>query len=81
MEEINEVGTTTFRPPYTPISLGSIAGEARKELFKPIRRTTIHNWHQENGAIFEPVADWQRPYAYIRNNETLEEAIYRSQKY
>ena len=34
-KEINEVGTTTFRPPYTPISLGSIAGEARKELFKP----------------------------------------------
>ena len=79
-KEINEVGTTTFRPPYTPISLGSIAGEARKELFKPIRRTTIHNWHQENGAIFEPVADWQRPYAYIRNNETLEEAIHREVK-
>ena len=37
-KEINEVGTTTFRPPYTPISLGSIAGEARKELFKPIRK-------------------------------------------
>ena len=79
-KEINEVGTTTFRPPYTPISLGSIAGEARKELFKPIRRTPIHNWHQENGAIFEPVADWQRPYAYIRNNETLEEAINREVK-
>ena len=79
-KEINEVGTTTFRPPYTPISLGSIAGEARKELFKPIRKTPMHKWHQENGAIWEPVGDWQRPYTYLRNNETKEEAVYREVK-
>ncbi len=79
-KKIKDVGTTTFRPPYTPISMGSIAGEARNDLFKPIRKTTMHNWHQDNGAIWEPVGEWQRPYTYLRNNETKEEAVYREVK-
>ncbi len=75
--EINEVGTTTFRPPYTPISLGSIAGEARKGLFKPVRKTMLHPWHEANGASWEPVGDWRRPYAYLKKNETIEQAVLR----
>ena len=75
--EINEVGTTTFRPPYTPISLGSIAGEARKGLFKPVRKTTLHLWHEANGASWEPVGDWRRPYVYLKKNETIEQAVSR----
>ncbi len=43
--EIPQVGTTTFRPPYTPISMGAIAGEARGALFQPVRQTPIHGWH------------------------------------
>ena len=39
---IPQVGTTTFRPPYTPISMGAIGGEARGEVFQPIRRTPLH---------------------------------------
>ncbi len=76
-KEIEHVGTTTFRPPYTPISLGSIAGEARKGLFKPVRKTPLHFWHEANGAVWEPVGDWKRPYAYPKSNETIEQAVAR----
>ena len=68
-QPIPQTGTTTFRPPYTPISLSSIAGEARGEIFQPIRRTPIHAWHEENGAFFEPVGAWRRPYCYTRGAE------------
>ncbi|MEO0678710.1 MAG: sarcosine oxidase subunit alpha family protein, partial [Pseudomonadota bacterium] len=61
--DIPSVGTTTFRPPYTPISMGAIAGEARGEIFQPLRKTPMHDWHAENGAHWEPVGHWRRPYA------------------
>ena len=70
-EAIPKVGTTTFRPPYTPISMGSIAGEARGNLFKATRQTPIDGWSNENGAAWEPVADWRRAYAYRRKEESL----------
>ncbi|MGI9395352.1 MAG: glycine cleavage T C-terminal barrel domain-containing protein, partial [Boseongicola sp.] len=76
-EEIPNVGTTTFRPPYTPITMGSIAGEARGELFQPIRRTPIHEWHEENGAHWEPVGHWRRPYAFPRKGESIVDAVTR----
>jgi sarcosine oxidase subunit alpha len=72
---IHEVGTTTFRPPYTPISMGAIAGEARGKLFQPIRRTPLHDWHAGNGADWEPVGQWRRPYCYRRDGETRAEAV------
>ena len=75
--EIPAVGTTTFRPPYQPISFGAIAGEARGALFKPVRRTPIHDWHDENGAHWEPVADWRRPYCYQRDGESVKQAVTR----
>ena len=75
--EIPTVGTTTFRPPYTPISLGAIAGEAAGPLFKPTRKTAIDGWHESHGAIFEPVADWRRPYAYPQAGESTQGAITR----
>jgi sarcosine oxidase subunit alpha len=59
-----QVGTTTFRPPYTPISMGAIAGEARGEMFQPLRRTPIHDWHAGRGAYWEPVGHWRRPYCF-----------------
>ncbi len=74
---IPAVGTTTFRPPYTPISMGSIAGEARGDVFQPLRRTPIHAWHEEQKAFFEPVGHWRRPYCYPRNGESHSEAVKR----
>ncbi len=76
-QEIPQVGTTTFRPPYTPISMGAIAGEARGAIFQPLRRTPIHGWHEENGADFEPVGQWRRPYCYRRGGESRADAVIR----
>ena len=74
---IPDVGTTTFRPPFQPISLGAIGGEARHELFKPIRKTSLHNWIDANGGVWEPVADWRRPFCFQRNGESIKEAVER----
>ena len=57
---IAEVGLTTFRPPYTPVTFGTLAGPARGDLFDPIRRTSIHDWAEEQGAVFEDVGLWKR---------------------
>ncbi|NRP51054.1 Sarcosine oxidase subunit alpha [Aliiroseovarius sp. xm-v-201] len=76
-QEIPTTGTTTFRPPYHPISMGAITGEARAEIFQPIRRTPMHEWHEEQGAYMEPVGHWRRPYTYPRKGETHEQAVNR----
>ncbi|MEM6634759.1 MAG: sarcosine oxidase subunit alpha family protein [Pseudomonadota bacterium] len=77
---IPDVGTTTFRPPYTPVSMGALAGEARGPIFQPIRRTAMHDWHQENGAHWEPVGHWRRPYCFRRKGENVETAVVREVK-
>ena len=76
-EEIPQVGTTTFRPPYTPISMGSIAGEARGSVFQPLRRTPMHDWHEAHGVKWEPVGHWRRPYCFPKAGETTEQAVHR----
>jgi sarcosine oxidase subunit alpha len=77
VKEIPKVGTTTFRPPYNPISLGSIGGSARDELFQPVRKTPMHDWHENNGAYMEPVGQWRRPFCYPRAGETYAKAVER----
>lgn len=77
---IPSVGTTTFRPPYTPISMGAITGAARDGLFQPIRKTPMHGWHEANGAEFEPVGHWRRPYTFRRNGESTHSAVHREVK-
>ncbi|MCX7565024.1 sarcosine oxidase subunit alpha family protein [Sulfitobacter sp. F26169L] len=76
-EDIPAVGTTTFRPPYHPISMASIGGEARGVAFQPIRRTPMHDWHEANGAQWEPVGQWRRPYAYRQGDESTHDAVMR----
>ncbi|MFV0515648.1 MAG: sarcosine oxidase subunit alpha family protein [Jhaorihella sp.] len=78
--EIPQVGTTTFRPPYTPISMGAIAGEARGPIFQPVRRTPMYAWHESNGADWEPVGQWRRPYTYLRDGESQHDAVMREVK-
>ncbi len=78
--DIPNVGTTTFRPPYTPISLASIAGPAQGDLFQPTRLTPISDWSNANGADNEPVGQWRRPYAYLRDGETVHDAVNREVK-
>ena len=79
-QPIPATGTTTFRPPYTPISLAAIAGEARGAVFQPLRRTPLHDWHTENGADWEPVGQWRRPYTYRRAGESRHDAVNREVK-
>jgi sarcosine oxidase subunit alpha len=76
-EPIPQVGTTTFRPPFAPVTLGALAGEARGPVFQPLRRTPLHAWHEANGAVWEPVGLWRRPYAYPRAGESRAEAVAR----
>ena len=74
---IPEVGLTTFRPPYTPVTFGAFAGPARGDLFDPIRRTPIHDWAEENGAAFEDVGLWKRAWYFPRAGESMHEAVAR----
>ncbi len=74
---VPQVGTTTFRPPYTPVTFGALAGEARGEIFQPLRRTPLHTHHETNGVEWEPVGHWRRPYCFRRGSETTEQAVHR----
>ncbi len=75
--EIPKVGTTTFRPPFAPVPLGAIAGEAHGSLFHPVRRTPMHDWHEAHGAHWEPVGQWRRPYCYRLGGESIDDAVRR----
>ena len=57
--------------------MGSIGGEASRELFQPINKTPLHAWGEENGADWEPVGHWRRAYCYQRDGETVEQAVHR----
>jgi sarcosine oxidase subunit alpha len=72
-----EVGLTTFRMPYTPVTFGSFAGVARGELFDPTRRTPMHGWAAGHGAVFEDVGLWKRARYYPQANEDMHAAVAR----
>jgi len=74
---IPEVGLTTFRMPYTPVSFGSFAGVSRKELFDPIRTTPTHAWARAQGALFENVGLWKRAHYFPRGGENMHAAVVR----
>ncbi len=63
-KKISEVGTTTYRPPYAPLSFSAIAGRNTYEFYDPQRKTPIHNWHIDNKAVFEDVGQWKRPWYF-----------------
>ena len=71
------VAPTTFRPPYAPLGFGAIAGANAGTLFEPVRKTPIHAWHEKNGAVFEDVGQWKRPWYYRRAGETVQAAVNR----
>ncbi len=74
-----ETGTTVFRPNYTPVSFGVVAGAHTDLLFDPQRFTPMHSWHLEHGAEFENVGQWKRPLYFPQGDESMEEAIVREQ--
>jgi sarcosine oxidase subunit alpha len=74
---VPEVGLTTFRQPYTPVTFGTIVGHAKGRLFDPTRRTPIHGWAEERGAAFEDVGNWKRAWYFPRAGETMHQAVNR----
>ena len=75
--EIPAVGTTTFRPPYSPVALGAVAGREVGADQSPIRRTPMHDWHAANWATFVAVGPWMRAQYYQRRGESMMDAINR----
>ena len=75
--EIPEIGTTTFRMPFSPVSMGMIAGRDIGGLFDPVRTTRMDSWHREAGAAFEHVGQWMRAWYYPQAGENMEQAINR----
>ncbi|SEM60005.1 2Fe-2S iron-sulfur cluster-binding protein [Streptacidiphilus jiangxiensis] len=72
-----EVGTTTYRGPYVPVSFALLAGRERGPLFDPVRTTPVHPWHVRRGAVFENVGQWHRPRYYPRPGEDMDAAVLR----
>ncbi|MDW3221567.1 MAG: sarcosine oxidase subunit alpha family protein [Paracoccaceae bacterium] len=67
---IPEVGTTIFRPPYTPTAIGAFGGRHRGQEFHPKRLTPSHKWAEEQGAVFVEVGNWMRAQWFPRAGET-----------
>ena len=76
-QEVPMVGTTTFRPPYHPVSFGALAGREVGDLVVPLRKTPMDSWHEEAGALFEPVGQWRRAKAYPKPGESMHAAAER----
>ena len=76
-KDIPEVGLTTFRPPYTPVTFGAIVNHSRGPLFDPTRRTAIHPWAEAHGAVFEDVGQWKRAWYFPRGGEDMHAAVNR----
>jgi sarcosine oxidase subunit alpha len=74
---IPQVGTTTYRPNYVPISFGLFAGLERGELFDPVRKTSAHAQHVVTGSPFEDVGQWKRPWYFPKAGEDLHAAVKR----
>ncbi len=77
---VPQVGHTTFRPPYTPVSIGAIVGREIGKHSKPTRKSPMHYWHEENNAVFVDAGVWLRPRYYKKGSENLFEASKREAK-
>lgn len=80
-EPIPDVGHTTFRPPYTPVALGALAGRETGLHYAPVRRTPMHDWHAANGGEMLTAGLWMRPKAYVRPGEAPSDAYQRETRH
>ena len=79
-QPIPQVGTTTFRPPYSPVTLGAFPGHAAGPDIEPTRYSAMHDWHAEHGARFVNAGLWKRPHSYPRAGESADDAADREAK-
>ncbi len=77
---IQDSGTTTFRPPFAPLSIGAIAGRSVGKHFRPTRRSPLHDWHVKNGGVFIEAGLWQRAWYYTWAGEKPETAYINEMK-
>ena len=78
--KMSDLGTTTFRPPYTPLTFGTIVGRNVGEFFDAFRKTPMHDWHVLHKAKFENVGQWKRAWYYPKGNENMHDAVQRESK-
>ena len=78
--KMGSLGTTTFRPPYTPLTFGTIVGRGVGTFFDITRKTPMHEWHVKNKAEFENVGQWKRAWFYPQGNENMHQAVQRESK-
>ncbi|MDA9177562.1 sarcosine oxidase subunit alpha family protein [Candidatus Pelagibacter sp.] len=78
--KMGELGTTTFRPPYTPLTFGTIVGRNVGDYFDIFRKTPLHDWHVNNKAEFENVGQWKRAWYYPKEDESMYQAVQRESK-
>ena len=78
--KMSDLGTTTFRPPYTPLTFGTIVGRNVGEFFDTFRKTPMHDWHVQHKAKFENVGQWKRAWYYPKGNESMHDAVQRESK-
>ena len=76
-KDIPEVGTTTFRPPYTPVAIGALAGRNTGIHFRALRRSPLHEWNLQHGATMIDVGLWQRPWYFPAAGESMSDAYIR----
>ncbi|TDK39433.1 sarcosine oxidase subunit alpha [Rhizobium deserti] len=74
---IPQVGLTTFRAPYTPVTYGALVAHSRGELFDPARKTPMHALEAQAGAEFEDVGNWKRAWYFPRRGEDMHAAVNR----
>jgi len=77
---IPEAGLTTFRPPYTPVTMGLIAGAGAKDAGAHVRRLALYDVHAAKNPIWQPLGYWFRPRAYPIGGESLAQAALREAK-
>ncbi len=77
---VEQVGLTTFRPPYTPTTYGTFAGYRTGDLFEVERKTPMDGWAQEHGAVYEPVGIWRRARYFPKPGEDMDAAVARECK-
>ena len=74
---IAEIGTTTYRPPYTPVAMAPLAGSIEPQAFRPTRLTPFHRWHKRLGAVFTDAGLWRRAHYYSRHGPDFLSAVAR----
>jgi sarcosine oxidase subunit alpha len=72
---IPQTGTTVFRPPYTPVAIGAMAGPHRGLHYRPTRRTPAHAWAEAQGAHFIDAGEWLRATHFPRAGEAMQQSV------